>query len=183
MFQKILVCLDGTRFSEKALKYASSEAQKSGSSVTVLSVCTKGIEYIQAPPTSQASYIPVDLFMKEFSERYRNIMIYLKTIAKKLSNWGLYVEPVVLEGLRADIPEIIVQYAKEVGIDLIIMATHGRKGFKKLFWGSVADEVLRKTLIPVLMIKPDRASPENIRESNELDEETDTHFELGFCND
>jgi len=110
-------------------------------------------------------------------------MIYLKTIAKKLSNCGLYIEPVVLEGLRADIPEIIVQYAKEVGIDLIIMATHGCKVFKKLFWGSVADAVLKKSMIPVLMIKPNHLFLKQTGEYHEVDEEMETFLELRFNND
>jgi len=63
MFQKILVCLGGTRFSEKALKYASSEAQKSGSNIILLNVCTKGIEYIPGPPPGQALFVPVELFI------------------------------------------------------------------------------------------------------------------------
>lgn len=183
MFQKILVCLDGTRFSEKALKYASGEAKKSNSNIILLNVCTRSIEYIPAPPSGQSMFIPVEILVKEFSERRANTALYLKNIADRLSSEGRHVEPVVLEGLRVDIPEIIVRYAQEVGIDLIIMATHGRKGIKKLFWGSVADEVLKKSSIPVLMIKPDHASLENTWEYFEVDEENETFFELGFSND
>ncbi len=183
MFKKILVCLDGSKFSERSLKYASGEAMKSDSNIILLSVCTKGIDYIPAPPSSQAVYIPVELFVKEFSIRRNQIILYLKTVAEKLADEGQQVEPVVLEGLRADVADIIVQYAEETGIDLIIMATHGRKGFLRLFWGSVADAVLKKSLIPVLMIKPERARYEKRRKYHETDEEADTLFELGFSND
>jgi nucleotide-binding universal stress UspA family protein len=183
MFKKILVSLDGSKFSERSLKFASSEARKSDASIILLSVCTKGIDYIPAPPSGQAVYIPVELFVKEFSVRRNQIMLYLKTVAEKLAEEGLHVEPVVLEGLRADVPDIIVQYGEETGIDLIVMATHGRKGFLKLFWGSVADAVLKKSLIPVLLIKPERARYENSRKHHETDEETDKLFELGFSND
>jgi len=54
------------------------------------------------------------------------------------------------EGLVAD---CIADYAQENGIDLIVMATHGRSGVKRWVRGSIADKVLRSSNIPVLMIR------------------------------
>jgi len=49
--------------------------------------------------------------------------------------------------------EVIVRVAEEEGCDMIVMATHGRRGLSRLFLGSVAEEVVRKALCPVLTIK------------------------------
>ena len=49
--------------------------------------------------------------------------------------------------------EIVKTIASE-GIDLVIMGTHGRKGLEHVFFGSVAENVLRKSPVPVLVINP-----------------------------
>jgi nucleotide-binding universal stress UspA family protein len=55
-----------------------------------------------------------------------------------------------------DAPEEIVSYAEKEGIDLIIMGTHGRKGLDRLFFGSVAEKVIKTASVPVLSINPYR---------------------------
>jgi len=50
-------------------------------------------------------------------------------------------------------PEEILRYADENGIDLILMATHGRSGISRWFIGSVADRVLRSSRVPVLLVR------------------------------
>ncbi|HXU83781.1 MAG TPA: universal stress protein, partial [Polyangia bacterium] len=58
--------------------------------------------------------------------------------------------PSVIEGLRA--PEAIVQAAERLGVDLIVMASHGRSGLKRALLGSVAEEVARRSPKPVLIV-------------------------------
>jgi universal stress protein A len=55
--------------------------------------------------------------------------------------------------------EGIVRFAKEGAIDLIVMGTHGRRGFKWLFLGSTAEEVVRAAPCPVLSVKYDQPLP------------------------
>lgn len=57
--------------------------------------------------------------------------------------------------VRAGTPvEEIVRYVEEDGVDLVAMATHGRKGINRLLMGSVAEEVLRTVSVPVLLDRP-----------------------------
>lgn len=51
--------------------------------------------------------------------------------------------------------ETIVRIAENKDMDIIVMGTHGRGGFNKLFFGSVANEVIRTADCPVLTIRPD----------------------------
>ena len=50
----------------------------------------------------------------------------------------------------------IIQYAQEQEVDLIAISTHGRSGFSRLVFGSVAEKVVRQAGIPVLLIKSGR---------------------------
>jgi nucleotide-binding universal stress UspA family protein len=70
---------------------------------------------------------------------------------ERLSKVGLEVRVEVLFGRPAD---KIVEYAVKEGVDLIAMATHGRSGFSRWVFGSVAEKVLRAAAIPILLIRP-----------------------------
>jgi len=47
----------------------------------------------------------------------------------------------------------IKNHAKELGASLIVMASHGRGGLRRLFYGSVADSLLREANVPVMLIR------------------------------
>ncbi len=64
---------------------------------------------------------------------------------------GLHVTPVVRVGVPAD---EIVRFARDEGIDIIVMATHGRTGLRHIVVGSVAEHVVRNATVPVLTVKP-----------------------------
>lgn len=63
---------------------------------------------------------------------------------------ALSIEQCVKEG---DAASVIVQTAKENNCDLIVMGTHGRSGLGRMALGSVADQVVRQTACPVLLVK------------------------------
>jgi nucleotide-binding universal stress UspA family protein len=69
---------------------------------------------------------------------------------------GVPVEGRVVSGYAA---EEIVSAAEEVGADLIVLGTHGRKGIDKILFGSVAEKVIKTAKAPVLSMRPeDKAS-------------------------
>ena len=76
---------------------------------------------------------------------------YLDGLALPLRGKGLKVQCVTMIGLPA---ESIVSYAEENRFDLVALATHGRSGLRRLVFGSVADYVVRKSGLPILLIKP-----------------------------
>ncbi len=75
---------------------------------------------------------------------------YLGKIAKTLEAKGIKVLTEVLLGNPA---EEIALYAANEGVDLIIMASHGRSGISRWAHGSVADKVLRASCVPILMVR------------------------------
>ena len=80
---------------------------------------------------------------------------YLEKIADTLREKGLDTESVVLEG---DPGEAMVSYANNNDIELIAVATHGRTGLRRAVLGSVTDYILRKSGLPVLVIRPQESA-------------------------
>jgi nucleotide-binding universal stress UspA family protein len=74
-------------------------------------------------------------------------------VASKLRSKGIKVKTESVEANRS--ADMITDYAKKNGMDLIVMATHGYTGFKKLLMGSVAFGVLHESHVPVLLIRPE----------------------------
>ena len=77
---------------------------------------------------------------------------YLAQVGRDLKREGISVRNTVLEGKPA---EVILDYAVKQGVDLIIMATHGRSGPARWAFGSVADRVLRHSKVPVISVTPE----------------------------
>jgi nucleotide-binding universal stress UspA family protein len=74
---------------------------------------------------------------------------------------GITATPHLVRGLAPD--EVILESASEIGVDLIVMGTHGRRGLKHLLLGSVAEKVARAQSAPVLTVRADAAiNPEGI---------------------
>ena len=79
----------------------------------------------------------------------RNARRYLERTAAVLRDQGMPVRPLV-EGSRP--ATTILDVAEREGVDLIMLATHGRGGMERLFLGSVADRVVHHSRCPVLLI-------------------------------
>lgn len=73
-------------------------------------------------------------------------------IQERLSLYGEDVDITTDVIAAGEVPRAIVEYAEEHGVDLIAMATHGRTGFKHMVLGSVAEGVVRRSTVPVLVV-------------------------------
>ncbi len=88
----------------------------------------------------------------ERTERREYAEGYLSRVAGSLEAQGLQVSWEVVEGKAVD---TIVELAQPGRVDLVAMSTHERSGLDRAVFGSVAEEVMRKVEIPVLLVKPD----------------------------
>jgi nucleotide-binding universal stress UspA family protein len=153
MFTKILVPLDGSELSEKALGMAQQLASSSATSLHLLQVISLRPE-LDARRGSSGESITVLEMEQAAARRLIDVQTargkaYLDGLAVQLQHAGIPVTTVIREG-AAD--QHIVEYAKEQAIDLIVMSTHGRSGFKRFFVGSVTDRVIRAGETPVLVL-------------------------------
>jgi nucleotide-binding universal stress UspA family protein len=144
MFEKILVCLDGSKLAEQILPYIEAQAVAFRSSVELVQVIlVSGKE----SPDHPGTYAEL-LRLAETDARQ-----YLEQVADLLRKKGIKVSCVTLN--TTPVGFAIVNYAHAVGsFNLIAMASHGHGGLGKLIMGSVADYVLQKSGLPILVIKP-----------------------------
>ncbi len=145
MFTRILVPTDFSEPSEAALDYARALAGTFGASLHLLHVfnapCAAGAVspegFIAESPEVHAS-----LFEDARSRLQRRVT------ATDRNQYGAKTEIVT-----GSSPESIVNYAKERGMDLIVMGTHGRSGLAHLLIGSVAEKVVRTAPCPVMTVR------------------------------
>ena len=70
---------------------------------------------------------------------------------------GLSVDSVMFEIVGGHAADIIVAQAKKWRADIIVIGTHGRRGLRRLVMGSDAEEVVRTSPVPVLLVRPKRS--------------------------
>ena len=145
MYNKILVPLDGSPEAECVIPHLETIAKTGVREIELITI----IEPMQIPTRGKIALNEDDL--KQITLEAKNeAHKYLKQVAARLTRSGLKVHPVILTGKPA---ESLIDYIDSNDIDLLIMATHGRSGITKLFWGSVAEKVLRAVNVPVLLVK------------------------------
>ena len=146
MYQHILLTLDSSSLAEQAIPHAENLAGATGAHLTLLS-CVE--PYVVSMPLMAAPgpIYEIDTDMDALVAERED---YVNGIKEMLIARGLKVSAVVLRGRPAD---EILHFATHNGIDVIVMTTHGRSGFGKFIYGSVADRVLHGAHIPVLLIR------------------------------
>ena len=155
MFEVILVPLDGSELAEQALPPALEIRSKFGSKlILVRSVESLAQHMLQAPIIVEqpaAAAATVELMEEVVESEHDEATKYLQGLLRKS---GEDVEAVVVEGNPAD---AISEFAKQRGVGLIAMSSHGRGGLGRLVFGSVADAILRHSEVPVLLIRSKEA--------------------------
>lgn len=145
-FNRILLAVDDTPCTEKAIAYAKDLVREFGSSLAVITVI---------PPTSPASYGADPLLgqqpiiVAEVSEiQQEAAQRYLEEIGSEFAG----AQEVFLFSKVGNVRDEILNTAAEWTADLIIMGSNGRTGFEHFISGSVSESVIRKASCPVLVV-------------------------------
>ena len=147
MYKRILVPLDGSQIAECVIPHIKAIARNSSTEVELISV----VEPIDIPTRGKIAFSEDDLKSID-AEAKQEAHKYLTHIVKRLSRADVNARPVVITGKPA---ESLIDYAGNNDIDLIIMATHGRSGLTRWFFGSIAEKLMRAVEIPILLVKAD----------------------------
>lgn len=165
----ILVPIDGSRFSRQIVAYLSQLCDPASDALVLLRVAEPAGSLIGAPPRPVSSSWTAPMYDRAWDIEYTTHPIYATQIEQsERSALELELQPDRLELERAgfvvktvarfgDPAGEIATVAAEEGAALIAMATHGRTGLRHLLMGSVAEQVLRRVDVPVLMLRPFRA--------------------------
>jgi nucleotide-binding universal stress UspA family protein len=156
MYSQVLVPLDGSEASERALPHAHNLADAFSARVHLLQVIPLSHEYEaylgggeESPMVSEYS---IDMAEQITATAQTKAEAYLKATAARLEAHGIHVQTSVRQGSTL---ENITNFVEENGIDLIVMSTHGRSGLQRFLIGSVTDRVIRFSHVPVLAIPPE----------------------------
>ena len=144
MFKHILVPVDGSATSMLAVSKAVQLAQAFGSEVTAVYVLDP---YPFTGVGADFAYGQAQYLSAATSEANKA----LEDVSKAMADSGVTVHTLVGEGHA--VHEGIVRVGENVGADLIVMGSHGRRGFEKLVLGSVAQRVLQTAHVPVLVVR------------------------------
>lgn len=150
MYNHILISTDGSEVAQKGVDHGLSLASSLKARVTIIMATERFPVYAHAGiagayipgPTEMAQY---EAGQKETAER---VLAGVKRAAEKL---GVQANTVHIP--QAYPAEAIVEGAKALDCDLIVMASHGRRGLRKLVLGSQTSEVLASSPVPVLVVR------------------------------
>ena len=137
MSHLVLVPLDGSKFSESALPTALAIARRWDARLEIVTV---------QEDRSMLAHDLLELSSREWFEQY------VKDVAERVHAEACFaVTATVLKGSSA---EAIQNHAAARGVDLVVMATHGRGPMSRFWLGSTADGLIRRSTIPILLLLP-----------------------------
>ena len=139
MFKHLLAALDGSEMAEAVLPAAVYLARAQGARLTLLHVLERDA--------------PEEVHGQRHITNEREGQRYLEETAAKLPS-GLTVDTHVHPNLEHNIPRSIVDHAAELGVDLILLCTHGRSNLRRWLFGSIAQQVIALGDTPVLVVSP-----------------------------
>jgi nucleotide-binding universal stress UspA family protein len=145
MYGKILVPVDGSETSTRGLDEAIKIAKIQGSQLRLVHIVNEFILDI----TYSGGYFPQNL-IESLVKAGRSTLDAGESAAKKE---GVKVDSVLIESIGGRAGELIVAQANAWQPDLIVMGTHGRRGLARLALGSDAEQVLRMSPVPVLLVR------------------------------
>lgn len=147
MYQKILVATDGSSLSKKAVSSAISLAALAGAALVVIKVIPRYPQsYFEGGLALQAA--EVGRIEQQWAEEGQAVVDEVKKAAELQ---GVKTRALIV---KSDvISDAIIATAKKNKCDLIVMASHGRKGVKRLLLGSETQQVLTHSHIPVLVLR------------------------------
>ncbi len=142
-FGRILVAVDDSDPSDGAIAFALDLAAATESTV----LCCNAIEHSQFfDKAARYGYNPGPLL----SDLHAHAAELIETKTRSAKERGLTVTSIIVEG---NAPDAILKAAADNDADLIVVGTHGRRGLQRLFIGSVAESVIRRSVLPVAVVR------------------------------
>lgn len=148
MYKHLVVAVDGSTSSLKALEHASGLAVQGNSKLTLVNV---------ANPTEYMTLAPEFLQHESYEAAAvanSNLILEEATAAAKAAgvvDVGTHLL-IAIKGAK-EMAQELVDYAVQQGADLIVMGTHGRSGLMHVLMGSFAETVMRRSSLPLLIIR------------------------------
>ena len=147
MYKRIMVATDGSTLSKKAVAHAIDLAALSGAELVAVKVTPRYPQsYFEGSLPLTAT--EVNKIEKQWTDAAQKVV---DAVAKAAKAKGVNAKPVVV---KSDIvSDAVIAAAKKHKVDLVVMASHGRRGIKRLLLGSETQQVLTHANVPVLVLR------------------------------
>jgi len=145
MYERILVPVDGSETSNLGLTEAIKLAKLTGAKLLLLNAVDHAA--VTVAPEAAAGLAQLFEAMHDAGEA---ILARAKADATKA---GVPVETSLLDTLEGRVSDLVVAQAAKWRADLIVIGTHGRRGVGRLLIGSDAEQIMRTSPVPVLMVR------------------------------
>jgi len=152
MYRRILVALDGSETSMRALTASLNLARQGGGRVRMVHVVEE-LAYLGGFDPYGASSGDLIKVIRENGE---------KVLANGLAaaeSAGVEADTVLYDNFGERLPEAVADAAKQWNADLIVVGTHGRRGMGRVLMGSGAEQIIRLSPVPVLVIRAPETPP------------------------
>ena len=144
----VLLPLDGSPLAEAAIPYAIDQARQQHAPIVLMRVLSQlPVMYLSEP-----GFVWTPQYQEMLDAEREEAHTYIETKARELQSAGL---DVTVRWEMGDPTAAILAVAKDLQPAMIVLATHGRSGVGRWFFGSVAEGVLRHATMPVLLIRGD----------------------------
>lgn len=143
MYKKILIPLDGSKLAESALAHGESLALKYGAELILLQV-------VRPPAVTAREPAEIMMFQENMKGLQKEAEAYLNALKGEFREKKIRAD--IHVGLGPVVTEI-VEAADARSVDLVIIASHGRTGLGRVFFGSVASGVLNRIEKPLMVIR------------------------------
>jgi nucleotide-binding universal stress UspA family protein len=144
-YRKILVAVDGSAAANKGLREAVRLAKAQGAKLCIVHVLDEFYAF-----AGYDGLGPMQDLLPGFREAGERILAKAKALA---AAGGVKAQTVMREIVGGPAANPIVREARKQGADLIVLGTHGRRGVRRLVMGSDAEQVVRVSRAPVLLVR------------------------------
>ena len=145
-YKRILVPVDGSSTSNAGLREAIALAREQGAELQLVHV----VDQHSLVMMGMEATVHIDEVMKDMERAGRSVLRKGEALARKA---GVKASSVLLETLTGPAADPIVQQARKWRADVMVIGTHGRRGIRRLLMGSDAEQIVRTSRVPVLLVR------------------------------
>ena len=146
LYKRILVAIDGSPTSDKALDEGIRLARSGGASLLLLHVVDE-LGYVKGFESAMNYVNEIVPLMREAGEKL------LARSRQKALDQGVTADSVLLVGGAGRVSEHVNEQARLAGAELIVVGSHGRRGVGRVLLGSDAEQIVRHATLPVLIVR------------------------------
>ncbi len=164
----LLVPTDFSHCADKATQMAIAVARKGGYQLQFLHLMSTPLNWLQLSDEQQKMYADVQERIKKANSR-------LDDLVQKAEGEGVPAKKFIKYG---ESDQVILDHIENHAIDMVVMGSHGAKGFKEFFLGTNAQRLVRQSKVPILIVKPGDHSEvlKSIAFISDFDDEMADHF-------